>query len=334
MVVDKADYLNTLDNLLNDTRKLKKVNLKNDGIWNFAINQKKRADNIFKKLVVSNSISEETRRSLKPAGTRPGIMYGPCKAHKDIIDNCPPFTPILSAINTPTYRFANFLAPILKSLTSNEYTIKDCFAFVEEIVEQDSEFFMGSLDVDSFFTNISLEKTIDICTNTLFENIEKVEGLSKIEFKELLSLATKESYFIFNGQLYAMGSFLGLTLANPFLVHFEKNRLQNCLSYFKPHYYRRCVDDIFVLFTSPKHLEAFRNFLNGRHANVSFTIECEKQNRMSFLDIAIICEDKTFTTSVYRKPTFSGVYTHFDSFLPSTYKFRTIYTLAYRCFQI
>ena len=27
----------------------------------------------------------------------------------------------------------------------------------------------------------------------------KVEGLSKIEFKELLSLATKESYFIFNG---------------------------------------------------------------------------------------------------------------------------------------
>ena len=42
---------------------------------------------------------------------------------------------------------------------------------------------------------------------------------------------------------------------------------------------------------------------------------------MSFLDIAIICENKTFTTSVYCKPTFSGVYKHFDSFLPSTYKF-------------
>ena len=68
------------------------------------------------------------------------------------------------------------------------------------------------------------------------------------------------------------------------------------------HYYRRYVD-IFVLFTSPKHLEAFRNFLNGRHANLSFTIEREKQNRMSFLDIAIIREDRTFTTSVYHKPT-------------------------------
>ena len=55
---------------------------------------------------------------------------------------------------------------------------------------------MGSLDVDSLFTNIPLEETIDICTNTLFENMEKIEGLSKIEFKELLSLATKESYLI------------------------------------------------------------------------------------------------------------------------------------------
>ena len=67
---------------------------------------------------------------------------------------------------------------------------------------------------------------------------------------------------------------------------------------------------------------------------MSFTVEREKQNRMFFLDIEIIREDKTFTTSVYRKPTFSGVYTHFDSFLPFTYKFGTVYTLAYRCFQI
>ena len=63
---------------------------------------------------------------------------------------------------------------------------------------------------------------------------------------------------------------------------------------------------------------------------MSFTIERKKQNRMSFLDVEIIREDKTFTTSVYRKPTFSGVYTHFGSLLPSTYKFGTIYTLAYR----
>ena len=59
---------------------------------------------------------------------------------------------------------------------------------------------MGSLDVDSLFTNIPLET--DICANILFENIERVEDLSKIEFEELLSLATKPLYFTFNGKLY------------------------------------------------------------------------------------------------------------------------------------
>ena len=82
MVVDKTDYLDKMDNLLNDTQKFEKFNLKNDGILNFAINQEKRVDNILKKIVVSNIISEETRRSLKTVGTRPGIMYGLCKVTK------------------------------------------------------------------------------------------------------------------------------------------------------------------------------------------------------------------------------------------------------------
>ena len=151
VIVDKADYLDKMENLLNNTRKFEKINLKNDAILNFTINQEKRVVNILKKLFAHNSISEETRRSLKPVGTRPGIMYGLCKAHKDINDNCPPFRPILSAINTPTYKLAKFLVPILKSLTSNEYTVKDSFVFVAEIVEYDSEFFMGSLDVDSLY---------------------------------------------------------------------------------------------------------------------------------------------------------------------------------------
>ena len=127
MVVDKADYSDKMENLLNGTRKFEKINLKNDGILNFAINQEKRVDNILKKLVASKSISEETGRSLKPVGTRPGMMYGLCKVRKDIIDNCPPFRPILSAIDAPIFKLAKFLVTILKSLTSNEYTVKDSF---------------------------------------------------------------------------------------------------------------------------------------------------------------------------------------------------------------
>ena len=46
-----------------------------------------------------------------------------------------------------------------------------------------------------------------------------------------------------------------------------------------------------------------------------FTIESEKQNRTYFLDVHIICEDKTFTTSVYCKPTFIHILTAFTIYL-------------------
>ena len=87
-------------------------------------------------------------------------MYGFCKVQNNIIDNFLPCRPILSTINTPTYKLAKFLVPILKFLTRNEYTVKNSFAFAEGTVEQDSEFFMGSLDVDYLFTNIPLEERL------------------------------------------------------------------------------------------------------------------------------------------------------------------------------
>ena len=156
-------------------------------------------------------------------------MYGNFKVHKQQIDGCPPFRLIFSALQTPTYNLAKFLVPILNPLCENEYIVKDSFQFAEEIYEQDPTLSMGSLDVDSLFTNIPLDETIDICVNQLFENTDTVEGFTKSELKHLLSLATEESYFIFNGLLYkqidgiAMGSPLRPSLANAFLSYHEKN---------------------------------------------------------------------------------------------------------------
>ena len=103
---------------------------------------------------------------------------------------------------------------------------------------------------------------------------------------------------------------------------------------YRPASHCRYVDDIFVLFNSAEVLKSFYSDLNSRHLNLSLTIENEKHNRMSFLDVNIIREKDKFTTSVYCKPTFSRIYTHFDSFLPSSNKIGLLHTLLYRCFRI
>ena len=91
-----------------------------------------------------------------------------------------------SALNIiPNCKLSKFLVPILKPLIRNKFTVKHSFHFAEVIVDQQHDLFMGSLGVDSLFTNIPLEETIEICTNELFKESETVEGLSKAEFKEL-----------------------------------------------------------------------------------------------------------------------------------------------------
>ena len=47
------------------------------------------------------------------------------------------------------------------------------------------------------------------------------------------------------------------------------------------------------------------------------TIENEKDNRISFLDLKVIPEQGIFKTPTYHETTLSGIFTLFDCFLPS-----------------
>ena len=53
---------------------------------------------------------------------------------------------------------------------------------------------------------------------------------------------------------------------------------------------------------------------------------------MPFLDVNAFSENGKFVTNVYRKETFTGVYTNFSSFIPLEHKFGLVYTLLHRCF--
>ena len=74
--------------------------------------------------------------------------------------------------------------------------VKDSFGYADEIVFQQSKLFMGSLNVDSLFTNIPLKETISICTNLLYNNVDVIESINKSEFENLLYMATHEPYFM------------------------------------------------------------------------------------------------------------------------------------------
>ena len=142
-------------------------------------------------------------KELFPSGSTPGALYGLPKVHKT---NCPA-RPILSTIGTYNYKLAKFFVPILQPYTVNEYVIKDSFSFVSEITafSTDEELVMASFDVSSLFTNIPLDETIDLCTDLIFDENDKLQykdcSLDRTQFRKLLGFAVKEIILFLMGNV-------------------------------------------------------------------------------------------------------------------------------------
>ena len=134
------------------------------------------------------------------------------KVHKNVIDDFPTSRPILSAIGTPSYKIAKFCVVILKGLTSNQYSVKDSFGFAKEILQQNSDCFMVSLDITSFFANIPLEETINICWNEFFDKKQYVSNLDRASFN-----------FCFNFSFNLCFNFCGLIRNSHFSSNFFIN---------------------------------------------------------------------------------------------------------------
>ena len=153
-------------------------------------------------------------------------------------------------------------------------------------------------------------------------------------------MCTKDSLFVVNGVLYkqvdgvAMGSPLGPAFANNFMCYNEERWLNNCPISFKPLSYRRYVDDTFIVFKEKNHALLFLSCLNNRHINMNFTIDTEKDSKLTFVDIMTTKENDKFVHSIYRKPTFSGLGVSFSGYCHSSFKINAIKALLHRAFHL
>ena len=76
-------------------------------------------------------------------------------------------------------------------------------------------------------------------------------------------------------------------------------------------------------------------FLTFLTANIlTFLLPTEKDGKLPFLDVDMTRSNGKFSTSIYRKPTFTGLFTNFHSFIPLAYKRYLISCLLYRIFNL
>ena len=89
-----------------------------------------------------------------------------------------------------------------------------------------------------------------------------------------------------------------------------------------------------MLFEKQEQVSRFVKYMNKRQKNIKFSFQTEKDNSFSFLDVKVCRQKDRFTTSVFRKDTFSGVYTNFSTIVVLKHKFGLVHTLLHKSFTI
>ncbi|KAL5251127.1 hypothetical protein ACHWQZ_G016744 [Mnemiopsis leidyi] len=202
---------------------------------------------------------------------------------------------------------------------------------------------MACFDVSSLFTNVPLDETIGITLDRLYRSdVNTPPNLPEHVLKHLLEMCVKDNVFVFNGQVFyqtdgvAMGNPLGPILANIFMAHLEESMIFCGPNIVQPTFYRRYVDDTFCLFTTKEEAERFLVFINNLHPNIQFEMETESDGKLEFLDTVVERrpDSTSHRTSTKVKQTDKGIYYHYSSFIPDSYKLNKIFTLVYRAYRI
>ncbi|CAF1001348.1 unnamed protein product [Rotaria sordida] len=331
VVMNRSDYLIKANEILDDKRAFKKLNQ----------NLTDKRENEFIKFLLqlkrNKIISPDEYKLMRPkTGSRTLEAYFLVKVHK----SGQPVRPIISSYNSYNYNTAKYLATLLKpAISTCPSYVKDSFDFARIIKEKKNlPGLMCSLDVSSLFTNVPLDKAIDIAIKKIKLFHPKLT-IDDENLRELFYYCTKRTNFTFNNEHYDQinGVSMGSPVA-PILAHLYMSELEENISNFKgkkPSIFYRYVDDIFMIFHgTQRELALFVSFMNKLELSIKFTLEKQTDNKLPFLDVMVERTNSELITYVYRKPTDTGLYLRWTSNQPRSYKINLIKCLCTRAKRI
>ena len=325
VILDKEDYLTKIDNILSDGSKFKRIEKDSTN------SLKKRANDLIQ---VLNADQSGFKLNKIVGDYSPGYMYGTVKIHK--ANN--PLRPIISQCPTPTYQLAKDLNNIITPFMPTNYSLRSTNDFIDILQTTRPQGIIASLDVESLFTNVPIDSTINIILQHVYNHPTiKPPKIPSTILKQLLELCTKQSPFRCpRGKYYlqvegvAMGSPLGPTFANFYMGHLEQSTFQDIT---KPNIYARYVDDIFIDIENEEKLLELKQIFENKSV-LKFTYELHTQNKLPFLDVLVTSTQNGFKTDIYRKPTNQGMCLNGKSECPEKYKLSVISNYLSRAYKV
>ena len=283
-------------------------------------------------------LDDKTYRKLQSSDGLPPTIRGSVKYHKEGY----PLRPIVNCIGSALYNTSKYLTEILSPIQNmNNNSVLNSTQFAREIssMKIDDDETMVSFDVVSLFTAIPVQKTCHYIRTKLEQDdtLTLRTNLTIDDIISLLDFTLSNNYFIYNDVTYkqihgcAMGSPVSPVVANICMEVIENTAIETTQT--KPKTWKRFVDDSFSIIKKTA-ITSFLNSLNNIDPNISFTIELEQDNKISFLDTLIIRHGKNLKIDVFRKPTHTDRYLDFNSHHDIKHKISAARTLIHRALTL
>ena len=295
VILNKEDYDNKIQQVLEDTTKFKKLRK----------NPTEELKKTVNALITANNAEIGSQKLLPISGEyKPGYIYGNIKTHK--VHS--PIRPIISQIPTPVYHVSKKLNEIISNYTPSRYSIRSTEEFLEILsTKQPGKDTLASLDADSLFTNVPVEETIDIICKYVYQHpaLPPPKIKPDIMRKLLRACTTQVPFTDHNGRLYtqingvSMGSPLAPTFAEYYVAHIENGIFEKVPA---PNMYVRYVDDILILTDNTDEVHKLKDIFQ-KESVLTFSHEFSNNSKIPFLDVLVDFSNNTFTTSPYKKPT-------------------------------
>jgi hypothetical protein len=108
-----------------------------------------------------------------------------------------------------------------------------------------------------------------------------------------------------------MGSPLSSTMAEIYIQYFENLHIKHWLESREIIFYKRCVDDIFIIYDTSKTNEpSIFKEINKIDPHLQFKLTTEINNTITYMDLAINKGDDKLELGIYRKPIETGTVIH------------------------
>jgi hypothetical protein len=247
------------------------------------------------------------------------------KTHKD--NN--PIRPVIDNTQAPSYKIAKFLDRRIKEYVNlpNTYTVQNSNEMVQELqkLHTAKNHKMITLDIKDLYVNLPKQGIIQSTATWMDKN--KVCTDIKEQITQMLKVIIEQNYFQHNNQYFkqqkgiAMGSHISGTLAEIYLQLIEERYIKHWVESQNIVYYKRYVDDIFIIFDNSRINEiTINNCMNSIDENLEFKITEETNNSVKYLDMTINRSINGIEISIYRKPTSTDITIQHTSNHPQDHK--------------